>query len=89
MRACVAADHGEGEEEEEVSRHDVIVTASSHNHRHALASFLEYFTRCGLGVRLVVYDLGGGSVGSGGRWNSSASRQATRRGGTIGRTRPR
>ena len=66
-RDCVKADTSAVVRPEAVSRrHDVIVTASSHNHRHALASFLEYFTRCGVGVRLVVYDLGGGSVGSGG-----------------------
>ena len=57
-RDCVKADTSAVVRPEAVSRrHDVIVTASSHNHRHALVSFLEYYTRCGIGVRLVVYDL--------------------------------
>ena len=57
-RDCVKADTSAVVRPEPVSRrHDVIVTASSHNHRHALVSFLEYYTRCGIGVRLVVYDL--------------------------------
>ena len=43
---------------------DVIVTAASTSHRHALASFVEFYLRCNLSHRLVVYDLGGGGLRS-------------------------